>query len=144
MGIELKLLLQAIVVLSATVSMSSHGTAGDWPTWMGPNLNGVSRESGWSTDWPEDGLPQVWSTEIGIGFSSVSIVDGLLYTMGHSGGEETVWCLHAENGDVVWKQSYSAERNSNLYEGGPGSTPTVDGNFVYTLSVDGLLEVPQK
>ncbi|MCH2202343.1 MAG: PQQ-like beta-propeller repeat protein [Fuerstiella sp.] len=139
MGTELKLLLQTIVVLSATVPASSHGAAGDWPTWMGPNLNGISRESGWSTDWPDSGLAQVWSREIGIGFSSVSIVDELLYTMGHSGGKETVWCLHAESGDVVWKQSYNAERNSNLYEGGPGSTPTVDGNFVYTLSVDGLL-----
>lgn len=59
--------------------------------------------------------------------------------MGHFGGKETVWCLQAGTGDVVWKQSYRAERNSNLYEGGPGSTPTVDGDFVYTLSVDGLL-----
>jgi len=112
--------------------------------WMGPKLNGVSWEDGWSVDWPDDGLPQVWSTEIGTGFSSVSIVDGLLYTMGHSEGRETVWCLQSKSGDVVWNHSYDAELNPNLYEGGPGSTPTVDGGFVYTLSVDGRLVCLQR
>ncbi len=113
--------------------------AADWPNWMGPHLNGVSTEQGWSADWPADGLPQRWSTQIGIGFSSVSIVDGLLYAMGHADGHETVWCLNADSGKEVWSHSYTAELNANLYEGGPGATPTVDGDFVYTLSIDGRL-----
>lgn len=114
-------------------------SAADWPSWMGPRLDGVSHETGWSVEWPAAGLPQVWSREIGTGFSSVSMVDGLLYTMGHTGGRETVWCLQAETGEVVWSKAYAAELNSNLYEGGPGSTPTVDGEAVFTLSVDGRL-----
>jgi outer membrane protein assembly factor BamB len=120
-------------------ALSTLCNAGDWPTWMGPNLDGVSHETGWSSDWPASGLPQVWTKEIGTGFCSVSIVDGLLYTMGHSDGKETIWCLQAETGDVVWSHFYYAELNANLYEGGPGSTPTVDGDFVYTLSIDGWL-----
>lgn len=122
-------------VLLLTLSCSAE----DWPNWMGPDLSGISRESGWSDQWPEDGLPEVWAREIGIGFSSVSIVGGRLYTMGHDDGTETVWCLNADSGAVVWKHTYEAERNGNLYEGGPGSTPTVVDSFVYTLSVDGRL-----
>lgn len=113
--------------------------ATDWPNWMGPNLNGISTEQNWSTVWPADGLPERWSTQIGIGFSSVSIVDGLLYAMGHTDGKETVWCFNADSGTEVWSHSYTAELNGNLYEGGPGATPTVDGEFVYTLSIDGRL-----
>jgi outer membrane protein assembly factor BamB len=111
----------------------------DWPNWMGPSHDGVSAESGWSTDWPADGLPVVWTHELGTGFSSVSVADGRLYSMGHQGGQETVWCLNAETGDVLWNSAYDAQLNANLYEGGPGATPTVDGEFVYTLSVDGRL-----
>lgn len=114
-----------------------------WPNWMGRNHDGISTESGWLADWPKDGLREIWSREIGTGFSSFSVVDGLAYSMGHPkgrrDGKETVWCLDAETGDTVWSHSYSAELNPNLYEGGPGSTPTVHDDMVFTLSVDGRL-----
>ena len=122
-----------------TPSQSDSSGTRNWPNWMGPNLNGVSTESGWSTDWPEEGLPVAWTHQLGTGFSSVSIADGLLYSMGHTRGRETVWCLDAESGEVVWKRFYDAELNPNLYEGGPGSTPTIDDESVYSLSVDGRL-----
>lgn len=125
-------------VLSLLLFTHSAGAA-DWPNWMGPNLNGVSTQQDWSADWPADGLPQLWTKPIGIGFSSVSIVDGLLYAMGHTDGKETVWCLNADSGKEVWSHSYPAQLNANLYEGGPGATATVDGDFVYTLSIDGRL-----
>lgn len=125
--------------LATAVAGYVSASANDWPNWMGPNLNGVSTATGWSTDWPDDGLPQVWKKEIGIGFSSVSIVDGRLYTMGHNDGTETVWCLDTKDGSEIWSRTYDAELNANLYEGGPGSTPTVFDTHVYTLSVDGRL-----
>lgn len=124
-----------ISLLLSTLSVSAE----DWPNWMGPRWNGISSETGWSADWPDDGLPQVWTKQIGIGFSSVSVVEGLLYTMGHEGGRETIWCLNSASGQEVWSHSYPAELNANLYEGGPGSTPTVDGASVFALSVDGQL-----
>ncbi|MEZ6123338.1 MAG: PQQ-binding-like beta-propeller repeat protein [Planctomycetaceae bacterium] len=111
----------------------------DWPTWMGPDLTGISLESGWSAKWPEAGLPTVWTQNIGIGFSSVSIVDGRLYTMGHDRGKESVWCLNSQTGEVLWSHSYPAPLHDNLYEGGPGATPVVHADCVYTLSIDGRL-----
>lgn len=57
-----------------------------WPGWMGKHHDGVSDESDWSVDWPATGLPVKWSRDIGIGFSSVSIADGRLCTMGHQTG----------------------------------------------------------
>ncbi|MEZ6130840.1 MAG: PQQ-binding-like beta-propeller repeat protein [Planctomycetaceae bacterium] len=127
------------VVAVLLTSICCGVQAEDWPNWMGPELNGISSEQGWSTQWPKTGLPEVWTRPIGIGFSSISLVGNSLYTMGHNDGKETVWCLDAGNGQELWTHSYPAELNNNLYEGGPGATPTVDGDLVYTLSIDGQL-----
>ena len=106
---------------------------------MGNNRDGVSAEGGWSTDWPEAGLTTVWKREIGIGFSSVSIAGGRLFTMGHSEGEETVYCLNVDTGETIWSHTYPSQLVANLYEGGPGSTPTIHGDYVYCLGKEGQL-----
>ncbi|HIK90589.1 MAG TPA: alcohol dehydrogenase [Planctomycetes bacterium] len=67
------------------------------------------------------------------------MADGRIYTMGHTDGQETIWCLQEETGEEIWSHQYPAELNANLYDGGPGATPTVHGDLVYTLSVDGRL-----
>jgi outer membrane protein assembly factor BamB len=129
----------ALAQKAASKDAGTAAAATVWPNWMGPNHDGISTETGWSTDWPDDGLPVKWTKELGTGFSSFSVADGLTYSMGHTDGKETVWCLNAETGDEVWSHSYPARLNPNLYEGGPGSTPTVHGDLVFTLSVDGRL-----
>ena len=64
-----------------------------WPRWSGPNSDLISREPGWSADWPKDGLRVAWETNVGIGFSSVSVAEGRLFTMGHRDGREYVFCF---------------------------------------------------
>lgn len=111
-----------------------------WPNWLGPNYDGISHENDWSSDWPEAGLPIAWSRQdIGIGFSSVSIANGQLFTMGHVDGKEYVYCLHHNTGKTIWSYSYDCRLVDNLHEGGPGATPTIDGRFVYTVGREGQL-----
>ena len=124
---------------SSIAPSSKSDRTSNWPNWMGPMHDGISTEAGWSSAWPEDGLTVKWTADLGTGFSSFSVVDGLAYSMGHSDGKETVWCLDAESGRKIWSHSYPAVLNPNLYEGGPGSTPTVHSNMVFTLSIDGRL-----
>lgn len=121
------------------IELNGGKAAGAWPNWMGTNHDGVSNESGWSKEWPADGLPVLWTRELGTGFSSFSVADGFVLSMGHSDGRETVWCLDGSSGKEVWSHSYPAQLNPNLYEGGPGSTPTIHAGMVFTLSVDGRL-----
>jgi outer membrane protein assembly factor BamB len=110
-----------------------------WPNWMGPRHDGISQETGWSTEWPESGLAEVWSREIGTGFSSITINNNRLFTMGHVEGDEVVYCLSANTGESIWSYSYPCELVDNLHDGGPGSTPTIDGEFIYTLGREGQL-----
>jgi outer membrane protein assembly factor BamB len=115
----------------------------DWPNWLGPTQDGVSAETNWGNDL--DNLQ--WKAKVGVGFSSVVVADGRLFTMGHDGqkrGEnETIYCLDAKNGKQEWSHSYEAPMVDYLHEGGPCSTPTVDVNAVYAISKHGLLHAYQ-
>lgn len=113
--------------------------ANDWPRWRGPNLNGISNEKGWTTAWPKDGPKQLWKAEVGIGFSSVTVADGRVFTLGNQNETDTVFCFNEKTGKELWKHSYACPLDPKYYEGGPGSSPTVDGTRVYTLSKRGHL-----
>lgn len=114
-------------------------TAEDWYRFRGPRLNGISQESIPATAWPADGPPVTWTAELGSGFSSVSIRDGRLYTIGNADNVDTVFCLDAASGKTIWKHDYDSPTDANEFEGGPTSTPTVDGDAVYTLGRHGDL-----
>jgi outer membrane protein assembly factor BamB len=104
--------------------------AADWPQWRGPRRDGISSETGWRA-WTAGGPRRVWTAQVGEGFSSVAVKGGRLYTVGNAGGKDTVYCLDAGTGRVVWRFSYPC--GSGDY-GGPRATPVVDGNRVYTFS----------
>lgn len=110
--------------------------AADWPQFRGPNHNGVSNESNWSTRWPQEGPKKLWKANVGIGYSAVAVSRGRVYTMGSKGGTDTVFCLDAATGRVVWKQSYRCPPKQYP---GPRATPTVEGSRVYTLSSEAQL-----
>ncbi len=108
--------------------------AEDWPQWRGPQRNGVSAEKGWLDKWPASGPATAWKAQVGLGFSSFVIAHGRVFTLGHADEKDTVWCLDAATGKVVWKHSYPAELGDKFYEGGATGTPTVAGDRVFTLS----------
>lgn len=111
----------------------------DWPGFRGPNRNGISSETNWLSTWPADGPRKLWTAQVGLGYSSVAVADGRAYTMGNKDGNETVYCLDAETGRAQWRFSYPCDLVANLHVGGPGATPTVDGDRVYTVSKQGQL-----
>lgn len=114
--------------------------AADWPMFRGPDLNGTSRETGWSSTWPSEGPKVAWRANTGLGFSSFVVSGGKLLTTGHDGrakGQDTVWCFHAGTGKLAWQHSYPAPLGNKYFEGGTTGTPTVDGERVYHLSRQG-------
>jgi outer membrane protein assembly factor BamB len=108
--------------------------ADDWPRWRGPQLNGISTETNWSSQWPKEGPQVVWKTAVGTGFASVSVSQGRLYTMGNDDDKDTVYCLDAATGIPLWKHTYDSDIGENSFEGGPTATPAVDDGWVYAAS----------
>ena len=116
----------------------------DWYRFRGPRLDGISSETDWSHDWPDAGSKIVWTANVGVGLSSVSISEGRAYTMGNEDDHDTVYCFDADSGKVLWQETYPSPTDANEFDGGPTSTPTVDGEFVYTLSRGGELSAWNK
>jgi outer membrane protein assembly factor BamB len=110
----------------------------NWPNYRGPDYDGISKETDWSPSWPPTGPKELWAKKIGIGFGSIAVADGRAYAMGNTDDVDTVWCFDAATGEELWKHSYHCALEPKNHEGGPGSTPTVDGDRVYTVSKQGL------
>jgi outer membrane protein assembly factor BamB len=125
-----------LLLLSLVIGAGSGGRilAEDWPHWRGPTRNGISAERGWLNQWPASGPKTAWKAKVGLGHSSFVVAQGRAYTMGHEGGQDTVWCFDAAKGNVVWKHSYPAELGDKFYEGGTTGTPTVAGDRLFVLS----------
>jgi outer membrane protein assembly factor BamB len=125
---------------SKTLAVSGNDPAaleaskGNWSRWRGPNGDGISQETGLLPTWPEEGPPVVWKSKgLGNGFSSVSIVDGRIYSMGKIDGETHLVCCKVDDGSLVWSTSIDGGGSD------PNCTPTVDGDFVYGVSHGGTL-----
>ncbi len=113
--------------------------AEDWPRFRGDHCNGVSVESSWSHQWKDQGPPVAWSAEVGIGFSACAVAKNRLVTIGNQENRDTVFCFVADSGELLWRHFYDSPTDPNEFEGGPTSTPTIDGEIVYTISRAGDL-----
>ena len=106
----------------------------DWPNWRGPDRDGIAKEASFNLRRIKTVMKPLWTKELGKGFTSPSIVGDYLFTMGNSGREDTVYCLHAGTGRTVWSYSYPCALGQYP---GPRTSPSVDGDRVYTLSREG-------
>ena len=141
--------------------------AEDWPQWLGPQRDGIWRESGIVETFPEGGPPLRWKTKIGGGYTGPAVADGRVFLMDRQSstslesgkliqegppsknrnlvrrllpGKERILCLRESNGKELWSYSYDCPYTSAaVYAIGPRCTPTVDGDRVYTLGAEGRL-----
>ena len=128
--------LSALLSLTA-VALAATAHAADWPSWRGPNRDGITPETDWSSDWPKDGPVQLWKANVGVGFSSMVVAGGRLFTMGWAADEDSVICLDATTGKTNWTFRYPEKLADKMYEGGPNSTPLVVGSRLFTASKTG-------
>ena len=124
------------IYLSLSLILSSQ--AQQWTQFLGPNGNGTI-DGEISEKVQKSGPKTLWKAQIGTGCSSFVIAEGRAFTIGNKDDTDTVWCFNAENGKVLWKKEYPEELAPKYYDGGPGATPTVDGNVVYILTKSGRL-----
>ena len=116
----------------------SSAMAADWPQWRGPDREGVSRETGLLKEWPAEGPKLLWTmTGCGTGYSSVSIVDGRLFTMGdlNEGGKSQFLIAF----DLKTQKRLWATRVGRPHGDGSRCTPTVNDGLVYAVGTDGDL-----
>jgi len=113
--------------------------AGDWPGFRGANRDGVVRGVSINTDWNKSPPRLVWRHPIGPGWSSVSIVDGRLFTQEQRGEHDVVVCMDAATGGEIWSHDESGRFWDPLSSAGPRGTPTFDNGRIYAQGATGTL-----
>jgi outer membrane protein assembly factor BamB len=114
--------------------------AGEWPGFRGANRDGISAEPFAVSNWPKQEPTVLWRAALGKGLSSFAVSAGRVFTLGNAQGEDTLWCLNATNGAVIWRLDYSCASTNHpmpIVPYGPAATPTVAGGKVYSLSREG-------
>ncbi|NND99363.1 MAG: PQQ-binding-like beta-propeller repeat protein [Pirellulaceae bacterium] len=119
-----------------TSPASTLTSAIDWPRWRGPASDGISRETGLLSQWPDDGPDLLWSsTQLGRGYSSLAIFDGKIITMGNRGGDTNLIAVSLSEGSPLWETPFGGGGSD------PNCTPTIDpeSKLAYGLSHNGIL-----
>ena len=118
----------------------SDETGEDWPRFLGPRADGTSAETGLLASWPVEGPRQLWSRALGASYSGPVTSRGRLVAFHRVGDQEVVEAVDARSGEAVWRASYpTAYVDQYGYNGGPRSSPVIEGNRVYTFGAEGKL-----
>ncbi len=133
-----------LLVLNVSVTALADDK-NNWPCFHGPQRNNLSADTELMQTWPQDGPELLWTnSDIGYGYSSVSIVGERIFTAGMLNKQTYVTALDL-NGKKLWQRlngkSWEASERQTWavpYAGSRG-TPTVDGDTVYHLSELGRL-----
>ena len=129
--------------------------ADDWPQWGGPWHDDVWRETGILHNFPKSGPKVLWRVPIHRGYAGPAVADGKVFVFdrkmmdskampksaferGLIPGDERLLCLDADSGDVLWEKSEPVNYTVS-YAAGPRTTPTIDGDHVYTIGAEGNL-----
>jgi outer membrane protein assembly factor BamB len=144
----------ASLAVAACATVWAAARADDWPQWLGPQRDGVWRETGILAKFPAEGPTIRWRTPIGAGYSGPAVAAGRVYVTDRKmpagvspgdpfgrravAGTERVLCLDEATGKVLWKHEYDCPYQIS-YPAGPRTTPVVNGDRVYTLGAMGDL-----
>jgi outer membrane protein assembly factor BamB len=129
--------------------------ADDWPQWLGPQRDGIWRETGILNTFPPGGPKIRWRTKISAGYAGPAVAAGRVFVLdrveaenaekpkspfdrGHIAGTERVLCLNEADGKLLWKHEYDCPYTVS-FPLGPRTTPTVHEGKVYTLGAEGNL-----
>src|SRR5438046_460188 len=67
------------LVVAVFSLVEGRAQADDWPQWLGPQRDGVWRESGLLAKFPAGGPKVRWRTPIGEGYSGPAVADGRVF-----------------------------------------------------------------
>ena len=131
-----------LILTSLSSLNAAPGTPGkyDWPQWQGPGRDSKSAETGLLQNWTKEGPKLLWKVNgLGAGYSTPSIAAGRIFGMGNKDKLEYLYALDEADGKLLWQTSLGPVRHGGGGFAGPRCTPTVDGNRVFALGLNGDL-----
>jgi outer membrane protein assembly factor BamB len=144
------------ILLAAVVCIAIRPVhAGDWPQWLGPERDGVWRETGLAAKFPGGGPKVLWRVPLGSGYAGPAVAGDRVYVMdrrraidargkpvpaerGVIPGDERVLCVDIK-GQKIWEHRYDCPYALS-YPSGPRTTPLIRDGWVYVLGAMGDLK----
>jgi len=121
------------------VALAGKHPGADWPQFNGARRDNKSDDTGLLKSWPKGGPRLLWTARgLGTGYSNVTVVDGVVYTMGDKGWREAVIALDCGTGQKIWATPF-ARATTNVSPPGPRGAPAVAGDVVCSLGACGDL-----
>lgn len=112
----------------------------EWPQLLGPTRDAVYAGPALAEDWPPEGPAVVWSADVGEGYSSPVVAEGLLVICHRLGNDLLVDCLHPKTGQRLWRFTHPMDFSDNAhYDSGPRPTPAIKDGRVFVYNTDGYL-----
>lgn len=102
----------AVLSLGIAANRAVADDAFDWPSWRGPEQNGVSRETGLVDNLDLDGSDVLWKNPEAGGISTPIVRGGKLYTIVRTNADtvndgEKLICLDAATGNKLWENRWN-------------------------------------
>lgn len=110
-----------------------------WPQQRGPHGTAIADEGDLADAWPAEGPPVLWTRELGQGYSAFIGVGGRVYTQTQDLSSQSVICLEADTGRLVWEHRYGWSYEAAGMYPGPRATPTWHAGRIYFASPTGLV-----
>jgi outer membrane protein assembly factor BamB len=126
-----------LVTIMVALSVTSVFAA-DWPWIYGPRRNHTSDQKGVLRTWPAEGPKVLWTVPMGAGFGGPAVSRGSVYVLDRDEKVgDTLRVLDLASGKELWTFAYDAP--GSFMFAGSRTTPTVDGEHVYTVGPMGEL-----
>lgn len=115
-------------------------SADDWPQWLGPERNGIWRESGVIDKFDTPQIECRWRVPISSGFSGPTVASSRVFVsdaVTEPEQKERVHCFDAVTGKTIWSHSYSCDYGPISFRAGPRASVTIDAGRAYALGAVG-------
>ena len=123
----------AVLILAGGVTK-----AADWPQFLGPDRNGISKETGLIDSWGASGPKELWRLPGGVGMAAVVVKGKLACTMIQTPREQQLLGFDAETGKKKWTATI-APNYRNAMGNGPRATPALSDEAAFVFTGEGVL-----
>ncbi|HBB93518.1 MAG TPA: hypothetical protein DC042_17795, partial [Bacteroidales bacterium] len=122
-----------LILLGLLFCGSAFSQTTDFPGWRGPNRDGKVVGFKAPAVWPKE-LTKVWEQSVGLGDASPSMVKNRIYLVTSQDSIETLICLDAKSGKLIWKTPINHApkvTGGAASHPGPRSTPGISDGKIF-------------
>ena len=132
--------MRAFVLIALFATVPAGVAAENWPQWRGPQLNGVSRETGLPVKW-DTAANVTWKLALPSWSGATPIVwDNHIFLNVADGEELFLWAVDRAKGTKIWERPLGGGNHRERKQNMSSPSPVTDGRRVWVMTGTGVLK----